>query len=439
MMLGTLLLATATATVAMSSPEKRVFEVVESAPWGEVRVRVPAFVDRAFPITDFGGDINRAMTACAAAGGGRVVVPKGTWTSKGPVRFRSNCLLWLEEGAELGFTDDFRDYLPAVPTTWEGAECMNYSPLVYAYGCENVGIAGKGVIRPTCTKWREWDANTPSHMAVIERLYHWMSTNAPVARRDVTRDGGDFRPHLLQFNRCRNVLLRDFAIRDSPFWTTHLYLCRSVLVEGLDSRAHGTNNDGIDIEMTQDVIVRNCRFDQGDDGVVLKSGRNQDAWRLATPTRNVVVRDCTLVEGYGLLVLGSEMAGGVENVYMRDCRAIGKAVRRMLYLKTNERRGGFLRNVWMERCSAENICYGTLEIRTDVLYKWAALPTYEVRLTEIDNINMSDCTIARAECLYNIQGDVRRPIGRVTIRNVRLAHPSGPSKATNITNLRCED
>lgn len=407
--------------------------VTEKAPWGEVSVTVPHFPARDFSIADYAGDVYAAMAACAAAGGGRVVVPAGTWLSKGPVHFKSNCLLWLDEKAELRFTDDPQDYLPAVHTTWEGSECMNYSPLIYAYGCENVGIAGKGLIHPIRKGWAKWDKRPPAHMQMTANLYHWMSTNAVVSARDVTKDEGNFRPHLIQFNRTKNILLRDFRIKDAPFWTQHLYLCKSVLMEGVDSYAHGHNNDGVDIEMTQDVIIRNCRFDQGDDGIVLKSGRNQDAWRLNTPTKNVVVRDCTLVEGHGLLVLGSEMAGGVENVYMHDCRAIGKNVLRMMFLKTNERRGGFLRNVWMERCTAENIRYGALEIATDVLYQWAKLPTYEVRLTEIDNINMVDCTIQNAERLYRLAGDQRRPIGAVTLKNVRVANAAKEPFAENVT------
>ena len=421
-------------SAAVEAPQR----LVEKAPWGVVEVTVPNFPARDFSIADYEGNINAAMTACAAAGGGRVVVPEGTWLSKGPIHFKSNCLLWLDEKAELRFSDNPQDYLPAVHTTWEGSECMNYSPLIYAYNCENVGIAGKGTIHPIRAGWAKWDKRPPAHMQMTANLYHWMSTNAVVSARDVTKDAGNFRPHLIQFNRSKNILLRDFRIRESPFWTTHLYLCKSVLMEGVDSYAHGHNNDGVDVEMSQDVIIRNCRFDQGDDGIVLKSGRNQDAWRLNTPTRNVVVRDCTLVEGHGLLVLGSEMAGGVENIYMHDCRAIGKKVLRMMYLKTNERRGGFLRNVWMERCTANNIRHGVLEIATDVLYQWAQLPTYEVRLTEIDNINMSDCTIEQAECLYRVVGDKRRPIETVTLKNVRVSNAVKESIAKNVTALKVE-
>ena len=405
--------------------EKEPAKVVEKSPWGDVTVELPEIPARQFPITSYANDVNVAMTACATAGGGRVVVPKGTWLSKGPVKFRSNCALELAEGAVLEFTDDPKDYLPAVHTTWEGSECMNYSPLVYAYGCTNVAIVGRGELRPRLKGWQEWQKRPPAHQAMTAELYHWMSTNAPVAVRDVTQRNGNFRPHLIQFNRSNRILLRDFRINGSPFWTTHLYLSRNVLMEGVDSYAHGHNNDGVDVEMTQDVIIRRCRFDQGDDGVVLKAGRNQDGWRLATPTRNVVVRDCELVEGHGLLVVGSEMAGGVENVYMHHCKATGRDVHRVMYLKTNERRGGFMRRIAMEDCTAKNVRLAAFEIATDVLYQWAKLPTYEVKLTEIDDIVMRNCTIESAQCRDKIKGDPRRPVGRVTIENVRVLNPGG--------------
>ena len=394
--------------------------IVEKSPWGDVTVELPEIPARQFPIAAHSNDVNAAMAAAAAAGGGHVVVPKGTWLPKGPVKFRSNCALELADGAVLEFSDDPKDYLPAVHTTWEGSECMNYSPLVYAYGCTNVAIVGRGELRPRLKGWQEWQKRPPAHQAMTAELYHWMSTNAPVAVRDVTQRNGNFRPHLIQFNRSNRILLRDFKINGSPFWTTHLYLSRNVLMEGVDSYAHGHNNDGVDVEMTQDVIIRGCRFDQGDDGVVLKAGRNQDGWRLATPTRNVVVRDCELVEGHGLLVVGSEMAGGVENVYMRHCKATGRDVRRVMYLKTNERRGGFMRRIAMEDCTAKDVRGAAFGIETDVLYQWAKLPTYEVRLTEIDDIVMRDCTIDFALFRDKIRGDPRRPIGRVTLENVRV-------------------
>lgn len=126
------------------------------------------------------------------------------------------------------------------------------------------------------------------------------STDVPVQQRQMAVSENNLRPHLIQFNRCRNVLLDGFKIRQSPFWTIHFYLCDGGIARNLDVYAHGHNNDGIDLEMSRNILIEKCKFDQGDDGVVIKSGRNQDAWRLNTPTENVVIRDCHIVNAHTL-------------------------------------------------------------------------------------------------------------------------------------------
>ena len=262
------------------------------------------FPDREFPITRYGARRDdpeatteafaKAMKACSKAGGGKVVVPEGEWLS-GPVHFSSNCLLWLDEGSKLVFEDDPELYLPAVRTSWEGTECMNYSPLIYAYECENVGIAGPGTIAPKMDFWRTWFDRPDAHIQATRQLYAMCSTGVPMEHRRMEEGEANMRPHLIQFNRCTNVRLNDFKIRESPFWTIHLYMCSDVWANGLDVYAHGHNNDGIDIEMTRHAVIENCRFDQGDDAVVLKAGRNQDAWRLAQPRQRDVRRSAARV------------------------------------------------------------------------------------------------------------------------------------------------
>lgn len=398
------------------------------SPFGFEPLSMYVFPQRDFPITKYGakpGNVQantkafeKAMAACNKAGGGRVVVPAGQWIT-GAVHFRSNCQLWLSEGAELVFEDDPQLYLPAVHTSWEGTECMNYSPLIYAYECENVGIGGTGLIHPKMDFWTTWFARPESHIQATRQLYAMCSTGIPVEHRHMEEGGANMRPHLIQFNRCTNVQLADFRIQDSPFWTIHLYLCKEAWVHGLNVYAHGHNNDGIDIEMTQHILVEDCVFDQGDDAVVLKSGRNQDAWRLDTPTQDVVVRNCTVVQGHCLMGIGSEMAGGVRRVYMHDCKS-SDAVYRMLYLKTNHRRGGVLEDIWMENVSADK-ANRVIEIDTDVLYQWRDIvPTFETRITHIHNIGIRNATCRQAEAVYEFNGDERDPIDGVTIENVHV-------------------
>ncbi len=379
--------------------------------------------------------IQGEIDSVAAKGGGRVVVPAGEHFSAGPIRLRSNVDLHLEEGARIVFSDDPNDYLPAVPTSWEGVECLNYSPLVYAYGCTNVAITGKGAFAPRMDFWRKWFARGKGHMDATRRLYDWCSFNVPMEERDLTKlPESNVRPHLIQFNRCRDVRLEDFRIRESPFWTIHLFLCDGAVVRGLDVYAHGHNNDGVDIEMTKNVLVENCRFDQGDDAIVIKSGRNQDAWRLATPSENIEVRNCTVVNGHVLLGIGSEMSGGVRNVYMHDCKLESEALR-LFYVKTNERRGGFVEDIHMENVTAGKVRFGVMAVETDVLYQWKDFPTHEVRITPIRNLSMKNVTVEEAERLVDIRGDKRLPVDGVTLENVKLGKARRQNRIENAVNV----
>ncbi len=362
-----------------------------------------------------------AIAAAAEAGGGRVVVPPGEWLT-GPIHLKSNVELHLADGAKVVFTDDPADYEPAVPTTWEGVELLNYSPLVYAYGCTNVSITGSGMLAPRMGKWRTWFQRPPEHMAFTAALYDWGAKGVPLEERNaLALPGSNARPHLIQFNRCSGILLEGFKIREAPFWTIHLYHSENAVVRGLDVYAHGRNNDGIDIDMTRNVLVENCRFNQGDDAIVLKAGRNQDAWRLARPTENVEIRNCEVVDGHVLLGVGSEMSGGVRNVYMHDCKMTGNVLN-IFYMKTNERRGGFIENITMKDCTIETSSKrrptSVVGIETDVMYQWRDLPTYEVRPTRIRNIRAENIKANRADHLLMVYGDSREPVDGVTLVNV---------------------
>ena len=175
-------------------------------------------------------------------------------------------------------------------------------------------------------------------MEALRKLYTMASTDVPVEERQMAVGENNLRPHLIHLNRCRNVLLDGFKIRESPFWTIHLYMCKGGIVRGLDVKANGHNNDGIDLEMSRNFLIENCKFDQGDDAVVIKSGRNRDAWRLGTPCENIVVRNCQVMEGHTLLGIGSELSGGVRNVYMHHCD-VPASVHCLFFIKTNRRRG----------------------------------------------------------------------------------------------------
>ena len=415
------------------------------APFTFEPLEMHVFPDRDFPITKYGakpGDVKattaafaKAMTACNKAGGGRVVVPAGEWLT-GPVHFRSGCNLFLSEGAKVVFDDDLSLYYPAVQTSWEGAECMNISPLLYAFECENIGISGPGMLAPEMDFWRTWFNQPESHLQATRQLYAMCSTQVPVEYRHMEREGVQMRPHLIHFNRCTNVQLDGFKIRESPFWTIHLFMCKDAWVHDLDIYAHGNNNDGIDLEMTQHAIVEDCTFDQGDDAVVLKAGRNQDGWALDMPTQDIVVRNCDVVQGHCLLGIGSEMSGGIRRVYMHDCHSSDQ-VYRLFYIKTNHRRGGFIEDVTVENVSATKMLR-VFEIDTDVLYQWRDIvPTFETKITRIRNITIRNAEATQSEAVYQLRGDSREPIDGVVMDKIHVGLLTDfENQVENVRNLK---
>jgi len=381
--------------------------------------------------------IARAIAAAHAAGGGVVVVPPGTWPTR-TIHLRSHVALHVEEGATLLFSAQPRDYLPAVPTSWEGLECYNYSPLVYAHDCENVAVTGRGTLRARLDVWRQWYARPRAHMEALVALYDMACRDGvPVERRDMTRGEANLRPHFIQFNRCRHVLVEDVHIVDSPFWVLHPYLCRDVVVRRVDIVAHGHNNDGVDPEMSQNVLIEDCVFDQGDDAVSVKSGRDRDAWRIGVPARNIVMRRCRIRNGHQLMAIGSELSGGVENVFVDDCHVdpaesiVASTMNNLLYVKTNERRGGYVRNIHMTNVSATRIKGGVLAVETDVLYQWKTLvPTYERRLTPIEGLHVDGVRVIEAGFVCLVRGEAELPVRSVTLRDVAVRTVRGTPVVT---------
>lgn len=425
-------------------------EISVKAPFPMPSIKVPVFPEKDFNVTKFGAKegadiseaIRKAISACHDSGGGRVVIPKGTWKT-GKIHFRSNVNLHLEKDSTLTFSGDPKDYLPAVQSSWEGFECFNYSPLVYAFNCENVAITGEGTLEADMETWEKWMKRPPAHMEALKKLYTMTSTNVPVEQRRMAEGENNLRPQFIQFNRCKNVLIDGIRIRNSPFWTIHLFLSESVVVRGIDIYAHGHNNDGIDPECTRNLLVENCLFDQGDDAIAIKSGSNHDGWRLNTPTENVVIRNCTVVEGHQLVAIGSELSAGIRNVYVHDCRFVpGYKPQNLLFIKTNHRRGGFVENIHMANIEAAATRYSVLGIETDVLYQWRDLvPTYEERITKISGIHVSNVKVGETgRAPFRILGDKREPVKDVSIDRITIGKVWGKKNDyQNARNVRESD
>jgi polygalacturonase len=403
------------------------------APFKIPAIIIPDFTKcKKLPITDFGavlGDkqkttqaIAKAIDKANALGGGVVIIPEGEWLT-GKIHLKSNVNLHLNKGAVLLFSENPNDYLPAVHSTWEGMECYNYSPLIYAYECKNIAITGEGEVKAQMDIWKQWFARPKPHMESIKRLYNLASQYTPVKDRQMVNDTAHLRPQFIQFNRSENIVLEGITITNSPFWTIHPYLCKNVVIRKVTVYAHGHNNDGVDPEMSQNVLIEDCVFDQGDDAIAIKSGRNPEGWRLKTPSKNIVIRNCLVKNGHQLVAIGSELSGGIENVFINNCEVVdGAKLSHLLFIKTNERMGGFVKNIHVGNVKAGKIDLGILGIETDVLYQWRNLvPTIERRLTPIQDVYLDNVTANNVKFISRILGQKELPIKNIFLKNVKAA------------------
>jgi unsaturated rhamnogalacturonyl hydrolase len=360
------------------------------------RIKVPVFADRDFPIAQFGARrgedagkaIRAAIEACHAAGGGRVVVPEGEWFT-GPIRMLGNVNLHVSPGAILKFSTDPADY-PAVMTRWEGVECVNHSALIYGWDETNVAITGGGVLdgQADDSSWWGWNrkqAKPSRQQAARERLFA-MGEDGVAPKERVFGTGFWLRPNFIQLGKCRNVLIEGVSLVRSPMWGIHPVLSQNVTIRGVTVSSHGPNNDGCDPECSRDVLIEDCVFDTGDDCIAIKSGRNQDGRRVGGASENLVIRRCVMKDGHGGVVLGSEISGGVRNVFVDDCEMDSPNLDRALRFKSNARRGGVLENVFMRNVRIGRLAEAVLTI--DLLYEEGAVGPHPpvIRNISLDRI-----------------------------------------------------
>lgn len=293
-------------------------------------------------VTDCKPAFDKAMEEAEKNHGACIVVPPGVYYLAGPIHFVSNVTLHLEEGAKLVFSSNPSDYLPVVKTSWEGTFLYNYSPLIYAYQVDNVAITGKGVIDGNgSANFSGWRAIQKESQMLSREMNH---KSTPVAER-IFGEGHFLRPHLIQFYECRNVLIEDVHITNSPFWCVHLLLSENVTVRGVSFDAQNANNDGIDPEYSKNVLIEDVDFNNADDNVAIKAGRDYEGRAMATPTENIIIRNCRF-KGLHAVVIGSEMSSGVRNVFVENCTFAGYC-KRGIYLKSNPDRGGFIHDIYV--------------------------------------------------------------------------------------------
>lgn len=342
----------------------------------EKSITLTSFPPDTFNIADFGavaGDtsitntkaIEAAIMSCHLGGGGVVLVPEGTWLT-GPITMMSNVNLHLTENATLLFSTDYQQYLPPVLTRWEGMDCYNIHPLIYAIDATNIALTGKGTIDGQASNEAWWWMNgNPDYgwkegmnnqkLSGRKQLLAFEQNQTPVEERLFGLEGA-LRPQLVNFNNCNTVLIEDLTLKNSPFWVIHPVRTDNFILRGVTIESAGPNSDGCDPESCNGVLIENCYFDTGDDCIAIKSGRNNDGRRWSIPSRNIIVRNCKMADGHGGVVIGSEISGGFSNLFVEDCEMDSPELLRVIRIKTSDCRGGVVenvnvRNVTVGKCS----------------------------------------------------------------------------------------
>ncbi|HMH21890.1 MAG TPA: pectinesterase family protein [Puia sp.] len=393
--------------------------------------------------------INEAIAGCSRKGGGVVLIPAGFWLT-GPVTLQSNVNLHIARGALLQFTDYFEEY-PLVEGNWEGRPAVRNQSPISGKDLENIAITGPGIIDGNGDAWRmvskdkftdpEWKRLIASGGIVSEDGRNWYPSEKSL-KGSKTKNAGvlgpgkstqdyqdikDFlRPNLLVLTNCKKVLLEGPSFQNSPAWCLHTLLCEDLTLRDVHVRNpwYAQNGDGVDIESCKNVLVEASTFDAGDDGICIKSGRDEEGRKRGRPTENVIIRNDVVYRAHGGFVIGSEMSGGARNIFVSDCTFMGTDIG--LRFKTVRGRGGIVEKIWVKDIRMKDIVHQAVFLD---MYYFAKAPTLAESngrpATDIPPVNEAtprfrDIHISNVVCDGAEEGIFVRGLPEMSIQNIYL-------------------
>ncbi len=430
-------------------------DLYEALPFDMPVVQRPSFPDYQVDIRDFGAKadgetlnteaINNAIKAVSEKGGGKVVIPEGLWLT-GPVVLQNNVNLHVEKNALVLFSGD-ADLYPLVRTSFEGLDMLRCQSPISAMNAENIAITGYGVLDGSGDSWRpvkrnkmtdgQWKSLLKSGGVVDESGKVWYPNEGALKASILTgskekREISDsewegmkrwLRPVLLSIVKSKRVLLEGVTFRNSPSWCLHPLSCEDLTLNGVKvfNPWYSQNGDALDVESCKNVVVTNSLFDAGDDAICIKSGKDADGRRRGEPCENVLVKNNTVLHGHGGFVVGSEMSGGVRNVYVADCTFIGTDVG--LRFKSTRGRGGVVENVYVDNINMINIPGDALI--ADLYYAvkdapGAPVPAVTEETPSFKNIHISNISCKGAGRAMLLNGLPEMPIENFSVRNMRI-------------------
>ena len=392
---------------------------VQSA-WKEAKdiidkIRLPEIPEKEYHVKipsgeDIRPELQAMLDICSNSGGGRVIVPQGVYRCNGPLNLRSSTELHFEDGAVIKFSPHPEHYLPQVFTRWEGVEIYNFSPMIYGKNLTDVAVTGKATLIGGNEIFASW---LPLQNEAQERSRCFAEQGVPVEQR-VFSEKDHLRASMFQLVSCERILIDGITLTNAPFWMFHPLYCRDVTFRNVACDSMFLNNDGIDIDSCENVLVEDSVFRNGDDAIVVKSGRDHDGWRVNHPTRNVVIRNCHIYEAMHGVAIGSELSGGAENIWICNIR-MDKIYRQAIQFKSNRDRGGVIHNVKVHDISVAHV-------DGNLIYFFSDYPGFRNGNSPsiFRDFHLEKIRCGYAANVFHLQGTPEFPLKNIVINDVSV-------------------
>ncbi len=370
--------------------------------------------------------IAKAIETASASGGGTIYFPPGIFLT-GPIHLRSHITLYLDAGAVVKFSTNFDDYLPMVPSRWEGIEVTNFSPLIYAHDAVGIAVQGRGTLDGQGQFWwkRMYDVRKQTNAAPdkYQQEFKRLNPHPLVSESYKSLEMGFCRPPFFQPNNCTNVLVEGVTFINSPFWTVTPLYCEDVTIRAVTiQNPLSPNTDGINPDSCHDVHITDCHISVGDDCITIKSGRDADGRRVGRPAENYTISNCTMANGHGGVVIGSEASGGVKNITIANC--IFDGTERGIRIKSARGRGGVIEDVRVSNIVMRNIKEEAVVITS--FYEKSSVEPVTDRTPVFRNIRMSGLT-GEAKIAVEMTGLEEMPLEGISLSDFKLDAITGIS------------